>query len=294
MTYDYAVEQTREGIPLLRKNVEGINVRGVEGLCVADINNPNQPRNREWYVKNVHNNLIASGKISDGTNSHFDDRKFRLDYTSLVDGTLKLGLGASHYLAFREDFERGPEGNENLKQKGIKDFNDQWAYFSRAPGVRGLIITTQGSIVVGERSENVDLPGALNGVTGHLTYKDNPIDVNLEAEVLKESREELGIDKSSVKRIILVGGYMSANRGDMDFSHLVFTDVPNKYFEGGAWMEKVSKREREHKELVLISQYGDIQTLLNTSRLPGTGKRVDLMYSTRGALQSIRPDEMAT
>src|SRR3989339_1301859 len=59
-----------------------------EGLCAANLHNPQQPRDGVWYLENILNPLIKSGKISDGSHGPFDDRKFwyagcRLEATDL-------------------------------------------------------------------------------------------------------------------------------------------------------------------------------------------------------------------
>jgi len=290
MDKDFGIEVSVEGIELVRENVERLKISSIEGLCAANLNNPLTSRDASWYKSHILDEMIKRKEISDGFNSPYDDRKMRLDYTSIKDGVLKIALGFSHYNAFRTDLDNSYDKNEFLKKIGIEKFNDRWAFFSRAPGVLGLIISNEGSIFLGERLQK-EYSGLLNSVAGHIDYKEHPSLINLEENVLRETNEEVGISPEEILKIVFVGGYLNINCGDMDFAHLVFTNKPNKYFLSGEWAKKIN--EREHKSLFELSSYREVQDLLCNGRLPNNKKKYNVMYSTRGALQSLKKEELA-
>jgi hypothetical protein len=289
MTGDYAVEVTKEGIALDRNNSEGLKIVPVTGMCAANSEGETVSRGREWYIENVLNLMVERGEIGNGIKTKFDDRKLRLDFTSITRQNIFLGFGATHYLAYKRDLSRDPSQNDALQQRGLEEFDDRYAFFSRAPGIAGLVISSEGSVFIGERESGTDDPGVLNAVAGHLTYKDTVEQVNLEEELRKEAKEEMGIMSEEIDRTVFVGGYLHPNRGDMDFAYLIFTKLPDNYFASGEWIDRVA--EREHKHLVRLAGYSEVQRLLNDG-IAGD-KKARIMYSTRGALNSVRPEEIA-
>ena len=78
---DDIIDFTSEGSPIYGCEVENSNFSFIEGLCAVDINNINQSRNRQLYLKNVIKPMILRGEIDDGLNTPYDDRKFRIDKT---------------------------------------------------------------------------------------------------------------------------------------------------------------------------------------------------------------------
>lgn len=277
------------------KGIVGIIVKG--GLCRANKDDPYQPRDIEWYDDNVLNKMIRDGKISDGTTGKFDDRKMRysgaefalspkIDHVS----QLFIYLGHSHFLDYIEKKKRTKEESERLVQMGNEYFKDLYAFFGRNPGVTGIIKTSDKRFVVGERQvgEKDKYEGLLQGVAGHLTYKDNPEDINLKEEMLRETLEEVGI-QSKISGLEFLGLFSdpSVAGDDLDFCYLVNSEVHSDFFKSGKWKENV--KDAEHKELLLIDSYKNLDNLIRTGNLDG--KNWDIVFSTRGALSTIEPED---
>ena len=88
----------------------------------------------------------------------------------------------------------------------------------------------------------------------------------------------------------MVGIYGIEARGDCDHVFIVDVKEPDSYFSSGDWKKNV--KEREHKSLVRLSTIAEINELLETGKLPQEDRTVNVMYSTRGALMSLKPDEI--
>ena len=291
MILNYARELSREGIYLSRDVVAGLDFSFVEGKCAADSGTASlQMRERQVYIDTVLKQMVMRGEISDGSNSPFDDRKLRYDSAHFSGGRLEVGFGATHYLAFRADLRRTLEEMETLKKRGRKDFDDDWAYFSRAPGVAALVISREGKVILGER-QGGDEEGVLDSVAGHLTYKNRVQDVDIYADMLRELEEERGLGAGCiVGKPVFVGVYSEPQRGDLDFTYIVRVDVPIDYFTSGRWMERV--REREHKNLVVLDSFQSVEIAVLEGGVVVDGKKLSLMYSTYGALASLRKEDL--
>ncbi len=267
------------------------------GLCRADPNNPTGDRTIEWYDENVLKPLIESGKISDGTKSKFDDRKMRYDGgIGYIGNTINphdniiVKFGHSHFLEYREKRKRTQEEAEVLTQLGINHFKDPYAFFPRNPGVTGIVLTSDKNIIVGQRNVELDrYEGLLQGAAGHLTYKKNPEDVNLDKDMLMELKEELGITEDLIKNKEFIGLFSdpSVAGDDLDFCYLISTHLPSEYFVKEAWKEKVKKPE--HSKFFALTDYNSLQELVNTGNFQG--KNYDIIFSTRGALSQIDPKD---
>src|SRR3989344_4581691 len=260
---DYQVEKTVSGVLLNRENVR-VAYEPVfrEGLCAADPANPTNPRNREWYNKNIIQPMIAAGEIDDGSKTPFDDRKLRysgstLDLTtplSLYESlqlslyeSLQISFGITHFKAFQADQNRNDEENLALQQRGLEEFGDDYAFFSRAPGIAVLPVI-QGAVYVGERT-NKEASCFLNAVAGHLRFRENPETVDLMEDLYKEMEEEFGIKPESIiGKPVFVGVYSNPIKGYLDFTFIAQTNVPGSYVDSGEWMARV--KEREHKPII--------------------------------------------
>lgn len=160
MAYNFEIERSAEGTKLDRLAVQGVSLSYVPGLCTASVSWPDSPRDIEWYKQHVITPLIASGKIGDGVKTKFDDRKFRLHATSLKpeQKVLEIALGMTHFNEYVEynnkDKGRTDEDNRYLQEMGLRRLGERWAYFGRAPGVGGMVISSDGHAVLGERVSN--------------------------------------------------------------------------------------------------------------------------------------------
>jgi len=277
MSLDFAVEKTREGTELRRENTEHLNLSFAEGLCAADITDTNRQRDRGWFIENIINPLIRNGKITPR------DRKFRYDYSTIQGNTLEVALGVTHFYAYKEDMDRNHEQNERLQELGVQIFGNQYAFFSRVPGISATIITSDGSVFLGERSNEI-YTNLLCGVAGHLSYKDDINKINLKEDLEREIEEEFKVKPNITKNARFVGIYSHPDTGDMDFTYLVCVDQPDEYFKSIVLVE--------HKPLIQIPTLADVRQLLQEGKISSSDRMYKLMYSTRGALESIRAGEM--
>ncbi len=324
---DYAPDQTREGVWLVRENVEAVRQFAfVEGRCAAyppDVVLPDERERRirdmcQAYIAEIHyerdfaeieaerfsmpspknyreqilNQLIAYEVINDGRNGGFNDRKFRIDAFRIKCDTFEMAVGLSHYKEFRADVDRRPNYNKTLRELGRQFHQNEWAFHSRCPGVAALVITADGSAVVYERMKGEDRSGELNTVAGHWNFREERRKINVYADVFRELREELGISRKRVKDLRFVGAYLDPSReASTDLTFIASTDVPDKELEEGGWRRRVEKREQA-KEPVLLRSHVEVEELLESRVVPGSDRKCLIMCSTEGALRSLHPPEL--
>lgn len=292
---DYTIEKSIDGSEISRDNCRKLGFIINVGLCRANPYSPLENRTINFYYKHTLKPLIERGIISDGSNSPFDDRKMRYhkaDFRSGLSTISELGLsiylGHSNFLEYLEKKERGKKTTETLTKMGKVFYSDPYAFFPRNPGVTGIFLTFDKKLIVGERQvgEKDRYEGLLQGVAGHLTYKSDSKEVNLEEEMLRETIEEVGIPKSKVNRLEFLGLYSdpSVARDDLDFCYLINTNIHSDYFKSGKWKENV--KVPEHKKFLLINNYNKLNNLVRTGNLDG--KNWDIIFSTRGALASLK------
>lgn len=296
---NYGVVLTNGGIPIagdLARRIVGFSF--VPGQCAADVEKPrSQPRSREWYLEYVINPMLAAGELDDGTRTPYDDRKLRVDGASIITlstdsnawSVIEVALGISHFKAFRADQNRTEEECGVLQQHGIRDFGDQWAYFQRNPGIAGLVLSKDGFPYVGRRT-NKEMQGSLNATAGHLEYRKNVGDVNVMVDLYREMHEEFGVLPEDVVSTTFVGAFGSPVHGDFDFTYVVRTKLGNDHFAAdGVWTTRRTKKE--HEELIKLATLGEVQQLLTEGTLPYRKEKFQVMYSTRGALESLREND---
>ncbi|MEK6898214.1 MAG: NUDIX domain-containing protein [Nanoarchaeota archaeon] len=287
---NYSIEKSDEGIDLSRDNVRGLELEIVQGLCRANKDAYFLPRDIKWYDENVLNPMIQRGEISDGSRlGSFDDRKMRYDGSSLnlVNRSLKIRLGHSHFKDYIEKKKRSKEETQELVRLGLRHFNDPYSFFGRNPGVTGVVMTSDKKLIIGERQVEKDMyEGLLQGVAGHLSYKQTPSDIKLEEEMLREIEEETGIKKTDVKKMGFLGvfSFTDVAGDDLDFCFLVDTNIHSEYFNSKEWKSHVKKPE--HKEFLAIPNYRTLREMLDGKEY--SGKRRDIVFSTRGALEEIK------
>lgn len=282
---DYEVVSVKDGSVRLAGAVVSqiMRYRFVEGLCAADSENSKRPRDRAWYRENIMKPLIADGTI--GINSRFDDRKFRFDGALINGNTLEIALGDSYYKAFQQDQEREDRANLDLQWAGMSLFDDRWAYLQRNPGTAGIVISATGCAYLGART-NPDQTGKLNSVAGHMDYRENIQEVDILAMLASELDEEMGIAKDDVVGMRFVGAYGHPIKGDLDFTWIVRTNLGDNYFaHGGAW--ETRRKKQEHGELVRLANPVQVKFLLDEGRVLDKQQQFNIMYSTRGGLESL-------
>lgn len=295
MARGFEITHSREGIELGRDAVSGLEIVSVAGNCAADISNRSNPRTREWYIENVLKPGIEAGTIGDGIKTRFDDRKPRFDYASInpEGGGLVVGWGITHYGAMKADMALGLQSAAERKQRGIRDFADKWVYFQRAPGASVLPISTDGSTFVGQRVNVEDYEGFLCSAAGWCEYNGDPASMNPTEDALRELREELGVPPEKIRKLELIGLFENPKTGELDFTFLARTDLPDEYFTSGAW--KAEREDEEHEGFIRIPTYEDVQKVLAGETLEGyEGEPIQgILYSTEGALRSLRPEDLA-
>jgi len=289
MIQKYNIEKSIEGIELSRKNCNGLKVSLTQGLCRANKENPLERRDILWYDKNVLNPMIKEGKISDGSNGPYDERKMRYDLSSCQNQGLVIKLGHSHFLDVIEKKKRDEKETKKLARLGEIYFDDQCAFFGRNPGVTGIILTLDRKLIVGERQVEKDIyEGLLQGVAGSIDYKKDPSIIKLEEEMKREISEEIGISQKEIKDMKFLGLFSVSNLGrdDLDFCYLVKSNITSKYFTKGKWKENVKKAE--HKKFRSIDNYSALKKLIGECKM---NNKKGIIFSTLGALESIVQDD---
>jgi len=294
----YTVEKTKDRTLLTRKNVEQLSLVSCEGLCAADPMDFGRGRDVRSYSAHVIDPGILNGKISDGSNGPYDDRKMRYHLSSIADGQLRVGLGFSHYEEYKAVFNRRRKENRKLRDLGIENFEDPFAFFARAPGVTAAVISSDGAVILGKRTVEIEEGkhdkhrGLLQSTAGHLEYRKDPSNVDLIVDVTRELGE-FGILQENIRSISFVGLFSDPEvfGADLDFDFVVSTDLPAVYFASGLWKERATEREHGN-DLFVLPNYSAVQKLLQTGNIEGSEKKWDIVFSTRAALKMIRSKEM--
>lgn len=283
----YSIELTKKGIALSRQNVSGRRLVCLDGLCAANPENLEQPRDREWYKTNVLLPGIMHGRIQDGTKSPYDDRKPRLDEIFLQEGVLEVHLGITTYQAMATDVHRNLGENAKLQERGKARFKNKFAFFSRAAGVTAVPVTKEKTIFLGQRIGTKEYPNFLNFASGYVEYKEIASETDLEKEASRELQEEFGIIPQEIVSSEFIGIFGNSETGEADFAFLFSTSIPETYFIDGGWKRRVAKKE--HQGLIRIADMNQVETLLK-GKLPENVKGI--MYNSQGVLESLRPEDL--
>lgn len=219
-----------------------------------------------------------------GRGSKFDDRKYRLNQPTIVQGSVIIPLGLVDYHKARDDIFRSDEGNFDLQQLGVLDFGDKWAYFARTLGVAFIPISRDGSIFVGLRLSPL-YTGWLNGAAGNNEFRGDPCLDHFKEQAITELRQEFGHGLMLLEEPRLVGIASHAVKGDADTVWVGRIDAPDSYFLSGKWLEQ--RVDVEHgSKLVRINSIGDRDQLLCEGKLNGQSYP-GIMHSTRLGLESL-------
>ena len=292
-----AIDGIENGIPIDR-SLSSKNIFISPGLCRADPSNPLGNRGIGWYDQNTLKRMIESGEIDDGSKTPYDDRKMRFHAAVYTKDESEIGaplsleiqLGHSNFLEHQERNSRSPEEISRLVGLGFEKFNDGYAFFGRCPGVTGIIKTSDKKIVVGQRQVNRDkYEELLQGPAGHVDFRENPYDVDLKEDMLRELVEETGIKFGEVNGLEFLGIYSDPGVAgdDLDITYLIDTKVPSTYFTGTLWKERV--KEQEHSRFIAVSNYDLLQRLIYDGDF--NGENFDIIFSTRGPLAQIKPED---
>lgn len=268
------------------------DIKGITEICTiagqSAQNIVGEPVNTNFheYVDNIIRPQIASGEISDGKQSKYDDRKVRWSGAGVRGNwfrrneVLYLEVAPTTYPRYRQDIERSKINSLELMLKGLEKYNDPFVYFSRTMGVTVIPISRQGSIYIGERSSNVDCPGLLNFVAGLARFNEIPANINFYADAQQELAEEVGIYmelNSSNTQFVGIAGNPFTSENDLVF--IVETSVDEDHFE--------SRKLSEHLRLVGLKDKSDAEKLLNEGFLPGENTKKAIAYGSRIGLEYL-------
>ena len=293
MTNDFQVETTYSGTPLNRDIVERLEVKFEKGLSAVDPVTKKR-HSFEEYGDIIFPRIVAAGESSDGSKpDSWDDRKLRFTGADIHEGELTIYLGMTYYQAFSNDInDRTREELRGLQEKGIREFNDIYAFHSRAPGAAVLLRTSDNVTYVAVR-ENRDECGKLTVPAGHLEFR-NPQEVDLLEDITREAGE---LGKHDLTNLIFCGAWSQPLKGDLDFGYIAQTAHSSEYFDSGAWLKDVhgeEKGEMNHK-IIKIATMRQAEELLDTGRIMNVYEPESpavLMPATRGLLMSLRPGEL--
>lgn len=294
---NYIIEKTEKGTELIRNNLGKLGLKKITyfpGLSAADYENINRPREREEFLEKFLNPMIQEGKIGDGIKTKFDDRKFRF-HSALVNGeNLELKLGITYYQECANCRKLDNEKRMNLIDEGKKRFNEPYAFFTKGCGIGVTPITANGSIFLGKRkvqSESSGYSGELSAINGWVDYQENLDNVNFSKDVLREMKEEFGISKKDINKLIFAGIFSASSMADSDFVYLAWTNLPDEFFSNSKYKE--IRKDEEHGELIKVAGYKDMKRLLETGEVSGYQGKFNILYSLRASLEQIKPGEMA-
>lgn len=281
----YITEYSSEGLALVRKNVENLSITYVPGLSTANPKNPNMPRDRKRFLKEVLALMIESGRVKS------NGLKFRFHSTSLVGKNLELGLGITRYRECADCRRWDAEKRQRLEELGRTHFGDSSAFFTKGCGIGATIITNDGSIFVGKRKtreEASGYSGELAAVNGWVDYKGELSDVDFTRDVVRELEEEYGVKERDIDKLIFSGIFSSSLMSDTDFSFLIPLRITDTQF-----LERYkTRKDTEHEALIKIASYSDMQKLLQTGRLSQSPEEFNLLFGLRASLEQIKPEEM--
>lgn len=179
-----------------------------------------------------------------------------------------------------------------MQKKGVADFGDRWAYFARAIGVSGLVITADGSIVSGKRIGDVH-EGELSLVSGYLNFRDGRDYArdDVVADLHEELAEEVGIMREDVRGILFLGIFGNGITGEVDITYAVKTNKSSDYFLSGKWKKRATGKI-EHGGIILLPDLKEVQSVLNCGRTRNSDERCKLFYSARGALENLQESDL--
>ncbi len=281
-----ALATERDFIGLLNCDEVGkiIDIRAVVGDAPQNIIGEPIATDFDSYLKNVIQPQIITGEISDGKRlGEYDDRKLRWAGAGVIGNwfckneILYLEIGPTTYQRYRQDLNRNKVESLQLILSGLQNYQDPFAYFSKAIGVTLIPISNSGSVYIGARSANVDCPGLLNFVAGMAKFHDSIDNINFYADAQQELKEEMKIDlKLDGKNTKFVGIAGNPFTSETDLVFVVKTNISDQHFGS---VELV-----EHCQLIRLDHQKDVQDLLDRGYLPGAKQPRSIAYGSRMGL----------
>lgn len=284
-----ALAKNEDYIELLSCNEVGniTAIRALVGDAPQSLTQEATPTNFYSYLHQVIQPQISKGEISDGSKpGDYDDRKLRWSGAGVTghwvceNQVLSLEIGLTTYPRYSQDLHRNKTDALKLILRGLKDYRDPYAYFSKAIGVTVIPISQSGYIYIGERSRNVDSPGLLNFVAGLANFQENLEKVNFYADIQQELQEEIGIyldlNPENTQFIGIAGNPFTS---ETDLVFVTQTHVPETHFETFPLVE--------HSRLVRLSNKTEVNRLLQFGLLPRENAKKAIAYGSIMGLEYL-------
>lgn len=239
------------------------------------------------YLNQVIKPRIAKGEITDGSRpGDYDDRKARWSGAGITGNwrgenqVLCLEIGPTVYPDYLLDLRRDKTTALRLMLRGLVNYSDPYAYFSKAIGITVVPISQQGSVYIGERLPGVDNPGLLNFVAGLATFHERLENINFYVDIQQELKEEIGIDlEINAKNTQFIGIAGNPWSSENDLVFLTVTPYPDQHFETFSLIE--------HTRLVPLRTQNEVKRLLDFGLLPHDDQHQAIAYGSRMALEYL-------
>ena len=239
------------------------------------------------YLKTVINPHISLGILTDGSQpGSYDDRKVRWSGAGATgfwaqDGnTLLLEVGPTSYPRCRLDIHRHPVDALRLMLRGLKTYQDPYAYFARGMGVVVVPLTANGHVYIGKRSQTSDYKDVRSFISGWAKFSSNINEINFYQDAQRELREEIhlrmALNKTNTQFIGISGNPIT---GEVDLVFVTQTELADEHFKSGHWPE--------HSSWYSIRNSADAELLLEKGRLSDEQETYDLMFSSRLGLEYL-------
>jgi hypothetical protein len=284
-----ALRQGRDYIALLEHGEIGAieAIRARYGTAPQNLEGEPISTNFHDYLDRVINPQIAKGEITDGSRpSDYDDRKIRWSGAGMMgnwfvdDRILYLEIGPTTYPRYALDLRRDKTEALRLILRGLDDYRDPYAYFSKAIAITVAPISEEGYVYIGERSQKVDNPGLLNFVAGLVTFDERLETLDFYTDIRQELQEEAGINLEITPentRAIGIAGNPFTSENDLVF--VTRTRYPNRHFESFA--------PTEHTHFVPLRNKSEVVQLLDRGLLPNDDRPRAIAYGSRMALEYL-------
>lgn len=285
-----ALRENRDYIALVEWDEVGEieTIRTSYGTAPQNLDGEPISRNFHDYLTQVINLQIARGEMTDGSRfGDYDERKARWSGAGVTGNwfrenqVLFLEIGPTTYPRYALDLRREKTEALRLMLRGLEDYRDPYAYFSKAIGVTVVAISHEGSVYIGERSTGGDKPGLLNFVAGLVTFHECLENLDFYADVGQELKEEIGIDlavNSENTRFIGIAGNPWSSENDLVF--ITKTSYQDRHF--------ATFSPKEHRRFVPLGKKSEVERLLTQGLLPNEEEPKAIAYGSRLALEYLQ------
>lgn len=214
----------------------------------------------------------------------FDDRKLRFSHLLLDNDLANIYVAPTHYGETWVDNKATHDKTffDGVKDLGIRNFSDQWAYFASCFAVNSFVVTSDGYIPVFQRGAKTQAyPGYWHVVGGFLDYSENLFDSSdptkelfgvVTKRMLTELEEECGIFQGEIQ--IELTGLVRNMPGTVDFSHCAKIAIPKTDF-----LRRISAAfdRDEHSQIRMLNGASEVDQFLRDEQ--------KIVPSGRGSLE---------